>query len=199
MALEELILELHRIGCIRFGEFRLKSGMVSPIYIDLRILASHPSVLRLVARELAAVVSKLKFDRIAAVPYAGLPIGTALSLETEKPMIYPRREQKSYGTAQLIEGIWSKGETAVVVDDLITTGESKFEVIRPLERAGLEVRDVVVVIDREQGGGEALERGGYRLHALLKLSELLECLERSGKISSEQREKVLGFIKSARV
>ncbi|MEM3030803.1 MAG: orotate phosphoribosyltransferase [Candidatus Micrarchaeia archaeon] len=199
MAGEELIFELHKIGCIKFGEFRLKSGMVSPIYIDLRILASHPRVLRLVARELAGLVAKLEFDKIAAVPYAALPIGTALSLETDKPMIYARREAKSYGTAQLIEGVWSRGETIIVVDDLITTGESKFEVIRPLENAGLEVRDVVVVIDREQGGAEALERGGYRLHALLKLSGVLDVLEKNGKITGEQKDKVLNYIKGARV
>ncbi|MEM4389499.1 MAG: orotate phosphoribosyltransferase [Candidatus Micrarchaeia archaeon] len=199
MAGEELISELYKIGCVKFGEFRLKSGMLSPIYIDLRILASYPAVLRLVARELAGLVARLEFDKIAAVPYAALPIGTALSLETNKPMIYARREAKSYGTAQLIEGVWSKGETVIVVDDLITTGESKFEVIRPLEHAGLKVRDVVVVIDREQGGAEALERGGYRLHALLKLSGMLDMLERNGKITSEQKERVLSYIKSARV
>ena len=84
--------QLFDAGCIKFGTFTLKSGLTSPVYIDLRLLASYPALLRDVARAMAAFARELAFDRIAAIPLAGLPIGTALALEMDRPMIYPRPE-----------------------------------------------------------------------------------------------------------
>jgi len=92
-------------------------------------------------------------------------IGVALALEMERPLIYPRREVKEHGTRRAIEGPFRIGDVALVVDDLITRGDSKLEAIAPLEEAGLSVHDVVVLIDREQGGADDLSRRGYKLHA----------------------------------
>jgi uridine monophosphate synthetase len=125
-----------------------------------------------------------------------LPIGTAVALELGLPLIYPRKEVRAHGTGQQIEGDYQPGDRAVVLDDLITTGGSKLAAISPLEAAGLEVRDVVVLIDREQGGRNELEAAGYRLHAVFRLSEMLEILAESGRISREQHDEVTAFLRA---
>ncbi len=101
-------------------------------------------------------------------------------------MIYPRKEVKVYGTKAEIEGEFHTGETVVVIDDLATTGGSKFEAIEKLTAAGLKVKDVVVLIDRQSGAKEALEQAGFRLHAVLTISELLNYWEMMGKVSEEK-------------
>ncbi|MFQ5342324.1 MAG: orotidine-5'-phosphate decarboxylase [Anaerolineae bacterium] len=192
--IEPLTLALHDLGAVQFGQFTLKSGLRSPIYIDLRLLVSDPVVMRMVARAYAGLLRTLTFDRIAGIPYAGLPIATAVGLEMGRPVIYPRREVKGHGTARTIEGKYQAGETAVVLDDLITTGGSKFEAIEPLEAAGLRVRDVVVLIDREQGGAQELAEAGYELHTLLSLPSMLETLTRHGRITSDVKSEVEKFL-----
>jgi uridine monophosphate synthetase len=191
---DQLILALADIGCVKFGQFTLASGLQSPIYIDLRLLVSHPSVLRNVARAYAQLLHPLAFDRLAAIPYAALPIGTAVSLELGCPLIYPRKEVKDHGTQRVVEGEFQKGERIAVLDDLITTGASKLEAIAPLEELGLRVEDVVVLMDREQGGQEYLEERGYRLHAVFGLGEMLDVLAQYGRISTAQRDEVKAFL-----
>lgn len=197
-----LILALADIGAIQFGDFTLASGKKSPIYIDLRLLASHPEVLRQVAHAYVALIrhqvgltEPSPGIRLAAIPYAALPIGTAVALELRLPLIYPRKEVKAHGTARQIEGQYQPGDQVVVLDDLITTGGSKLAAIEPLKAAGLEVRDVVVLIDREQGGRQELEMAGYRLHAVWRLSEMLDVLVEAGRISAQRRDQVLTFLR----
>lgn len=209
----QLSLALADIGAVKFGEFTLASGQISPIYIDLRLLASHPAVLRDVAHAYTELLAGLldwgawPFDagrsssgiRLAAIPYAALPIGTAVALEMGLPLIYPRKEAKAYGTARAIEGEFQAGERAIVLDDLITTGGSKLAAIRSLEAAGLVVRDVVVLIDREQGGGAELAAAGYRLHAVLRLGEILGWLVEAGHIDGTQQQAVVEYLRAGAV
>nr|MBC7244757.1 orotidine-5'-phosphate decarboxylase [Chloroflexota bacterium] len=195
---DELILALHEAGCIQFGTFTLHSGEISPIYIDLRLLVSFPLLLQQVAYALTALLRNLDHDRIAAIPYAALPIGIAAAIELNRPLIYPRREAKTYGTRRSIEGQFTPGEQAVVLDDLITTGDSKLEAIAALQSAGLRVKDIVVLIDREQGGAEQLAQQGYRVHSVLKLSQVLQVLVAHGRISSEQYEQVYNWLDKSR-
>lgn len=193
---EALSLALYDAGCVQFGEFKLKSGLLSPIYIDLRLLVTTPSLLAQVAQAMAGLIREreLAFDRLAAIPYAALPIGVALSLELNRPLIYPRKETKDYGTGRVIEGRFRPGEKALLVDDVITKGHAKIEALAPLLEAGLVVDDILVVIDREQGGAEELAARGYRLHSVLRLSALLDTLASAGRLSHAQAQEVMQWI-----
>jgi len=188
--------DLLSAGCIKFGEFALKSGLKSPIYIDLRRLVSYPRLLAQVAEAYLSVLEKLKFDRLAGLPYAAIPIVTAIGLQAGYPVIYPRKEIKTYGTKAEIEGEYQAGETAVVIDDLTTTGESKFEGIEKLTNAGLMVKDVVVLIDRQSGAKEALAQAGFRLHAVLTIGEMLDYWEMAGKVEADKIAATRTFLKA---
>ena len=192
--MNNLYIQLFDIGCIKFGEFKLKSGIMSPVYVDFRVLISHPNVLKTIGEKLAEKARLLEFDRIAGLPYAGLPIATAMSFAGNLPMIYPRKEAKDYGTAKKIEGKFEVGETILVIDDVITDGGAKIEAIGPLKEAGLKVSDVLIILDREQGGAQILAKAGYKLHSLMTLSGALDALSASGRIDQSMVAKVTDFI-----
>lgn len=188
--------ELLEAGCIKFGDFTLKSGLNSPIYIDLRRIISSPSLLQKIGGAYLPLLKDLKFERLAGLPYAAIPIATAVSLQGNYPMIYPRKEAKAYGTKAEIEGEFHAGETALVIDDLATTGGSKFEAIEKLTAAGLLVKDVVVLVDRQSGAKESLAQAGFQLHAVLTITQLLDHWESTGKVGKDKIEETRKFLKN---
>lgn len=167
-----LIKTLHDIGAVKTGEFILKSGVTSPIYIDLRIIISYPKVLHMIAQALWEKISPLNPSLLCGVPYAALPIATAISLAHDVPMIMCRKETKEYGTKRKVDGIYRPHQACIIIEDVVTSGSSLLETIKDLEEAGLMIRHVVCVIDRQQGGKENLAQQGVELLNLLTLSEL---------------------------
>src|SRR4030095_10416074 len=189
--------ELLSAGCIKFGSFTLKSGLQSPIYIDLRQVITYPKLLEQIGAAYLPLLKDLQFDRIAGLPYAAIPIATAISLAGNYPMIYPRKEAKSYGTKAEIEGEYHAGETAVIIDDLATTGGSKFEAIEKLTGVGLLVKDVVVLVDRQSGAKESLAQAGFTMHAVLTISQLLGYWEETGKVEKDKIEETRKFLSAS--
>ncbi len=182
------------IDCVRFGTFTLKSGLESPIYVDLRRLIGHPRVLHDAAATYRPMLEQLPFDHLAALPYAAMPIATAIGLQMHASLVYPRKESKSYGTAANVEGVYAAGDRAVVIDDVATTGSSKVEGIEKLATVGLNVRDIVVLIDRQSGARESLANAGYTMHAVFTLTDLLDHWDRTGRVASDHIAAARKFI-----
>jgi uridine monophosphate synthetase len=190
----DLIAALFNTGCIKFGSFTLASGKQSPIYIDLRRVISFPGLFRKVALAYAEIVQLLKFDHIASVPYAALPAGSVVAWQLGVSMIYPRKEVKQHGTGQAIEGSFKAGQTAVLIEDVITTGGSIVSAAEVLRNAGIELKDVIVLVDREQGGDLKMEEIGLTLHSVLKISEIVSILKQGSLIDVDTYKKVIQYL-----
>ena len=194
----QLVNDLYAIQALKFGEFRLKSGVLSPFYVDLRGIIAHPPILQAVALRILDVLRPLRLDRIAGIPYAGLPIATAVALAGNLPMLYARKEVKDHGTRRAIEGTFTPGEVVVLIDDVITDGASKFEAAAPFLEAGLVVKDFVIFLDREQGGADRLREKGYALHSALRISAVLAHLRDAGRLPADQYQRCRDFIATVR-
>jgi uridine monophosphate synthetase len=194
----KLVDDLTAMQALKFGEFRLKSGVLSPFYVDLRGIIAHPPILQAVASRILEVLRPLRFDRIAGIPYAGLPIATAVSLLGNLPMLYARKEAKEHGIRRAIEGAFTPGDVIVPIDDVITDGASKFEAAAPLLEAGLTVRDFVIFLDREQGGADKLKEKGYALHSALRISAVLGYLRDVGRLAPDHFQRCMDFIAAVR-
>ena len=184
----DLIIGLAELGALQFGDFTLASGKKSSMYVDLRLLVSRPELMQAAAAAYAKELAALPCDRIAGVPYAALPIGMAVALASGVPLIYNRKESKSHGLGKDIEGLWQPGERVVIIEDVITTGGSIVSSVELFRAAGLIVEDAIVLLDRQQGGVENLQKAGIRVHSVLALGDVLDLLSQTGHIPEEIRQ-----------
>ena len=187
MNYKPLIQSLYEIGAIKFGDFTLKNGQQSKIYLDLRQIISYPDVLRAVSEAIWQQTGGCRIDLICGVPYTALPIATCISLQHDMPMLMRRKEKKDYGTRQQIEGVFHTGQQCLIIEDIITTGSSVLETADDLEVAGLKVKDIAVLINREQGGKENLKQRHYNLYAAFTLNDVLHTLLHSETLPSSER------------
>jgi orotate phosphoribosyltransferase len=181
-------------NCISFGEFTLKSGKKSPYYLDLRILPSFPVLLKGIVQEMKSLVPQ-EVNRLGGILSAGVPIASYLSYLTDLPMFYVRKQSKDYGKKKLIEGIIEEGDNVLLIDDLITDGGSKLPAIKAVEEAGGKVEGILVILDREQGGKDTLEKEGYSLYSLMKVTEVMDILLKKEAISKNKYDTVVNYIR----
>lgn len=188
---EDVAYGLMDAGCVKFGDFKLKSGLISPIYFDLRRLVGFPELLSKVADLYINLLEDLIFDHIAPIPYAALPIGTIISVKMGWSMLYPRKETKNYGTKASIEGVYQSGDSVVLLDDLITTGLSKMETIDKLNAASLNVKNIVVLIDRRSSNQQDL---GIPVRSIFSIEKLLGIYVENGLIDRDTYQNVMNFL-----
>ncbi len=200
---------LYDLGAVQFGNFTIgESTISSPVFINPKLLIGNPAALRVAAKliqqeiNLAQSMRRPKvhpFELVAGVPVGGLLLGTAYSLETNIPLIYPRLRPEGAGKRG-IEGRYWEGARVLIIDDLITRGGSILESARFLEEHGLIVKDVIVLIDRGQGGAERLHQRGYNLMSILKLDVMLNYYYMTkGLISEETFRRCMDYIQANQV
>eukprot|EP00088_Acartia_fossae_P069110 TRINITY_DN8938_c0_g1_i1.p1 TRINITY_DN8938_c0_g1~~TRINITY_DN8938_c0_g1_i1.p1 ORF type:complete len:477 (-),score=123.45 TRINITY_DN8938_c0_g1_i1:714-2144(-) len=196
MDVEELVLELENIGAIKFGEFKLKSGLMSPVYFDLRVIVSYPKLLDSVAQIMLNEVQSVKKSSslVCGVPYTALPIATMMSVKGNLPMVVRRKEAKDYGTKKMVEGKWEVGQDCIIVEDVITSGGSVKETAQLLRDHQMQVSTCVVLLDREQGGRQNLTAAGINVISIFPITRVLDILLSRGRVTSSTCEAVRAFI-----
>jgi orotate phosphoribosyltransferase len=153
------------------GDFLLASGRRSRYYFDKYRFETQPDLLGPVGQLIARCIPP-GTDRIAGPELGAVALAAAASLASGLPFLIVRGEQKAYGTAKQIEGVFEAGEAVVVVEDVMTTGGSAIQAARALVQAGCRVSTIIGVIDREEGAREAVVDAGFRLETLFTRSEL---------------------------
>ena len=191
---------LYRSGCIKFGTFKIKSGAQSPYYIDMARLLSSPKELCLIVEAAADKIKTLTasehIDKLASIELKGALIVPIIACKLDLPCIIVRKEEKAYGVTGRIAGAdVAKDDNILFFDDVISEGLSKIEGVKPLQKSGAKVKHLLVVVNREQGGKENLEKLGFQVHALSRISEIVDSLQRTKSISKEQADAVLSYIK----
>ncbi len=195
---------LYLSGCIKFGSFKIKSGANSPYYIDLSRLLSVPKQLCTVAEvaseKIMEIAKEEKIDKLSSIDLKGALIVPSIACQINLPCVIVRKEEKGYGVTGRIAGAdVKKGDNILFFDDVVSEGLSKIEGLKPLLELGANVKHLLVVVNRQHGGKENLEKLGYRVHALATITEIVESLSQDEHISKEQAENVLEYVKSFQV
>ncbi|XP_045762541.1 uridine 5'-monophosphate synthase-like [Maniola jurtina] len=193
--LQELAVQLFDAGAVRLGDIEAKLGRRTPIYFDLRVVVSHPSIMMAIAQQLQILATEIEHDILCGVPYAALPFAAVMSVHANTPMIMKRKETKMYATKKILEGVFDKNQNCLVVEDVVTSGGSLLETVTTLRDEGLKVTHAVIVLDREQGGANVLSANGVQVKSLFTMTELVKILRDAGRISEETVEIVSDHIR----
>ena len=195
----ELCTLLTRIGALKFGTFTLSGGKLSTYYVDMRIVPSFPEAFETVENVYVNLaendVGLDSFARIAGIPTAGVPFASVLAYLLHKPFLYVRQEAKSHGRERRVEGILHPGDKVLVVDDLITSGGSLLNAADAIVSEGGLVENALVLIDREEGGKEALKNKKISLSSIATMSEVAQLLYSKEVITRHELSSILGQIK----
>lgn len=195
-AKKEVALALFDYNILSFGQFTLKSGIVSPYYIDLRMLQSHPKAFHAVVNVYSELLEGLNEDIfLAGIPEAGTPLATAVGYVTKRPLVQPRAKIKQHGKGKLVEGDWKPGDKVAIIDDLVSKGDSKIEALDQFKQAGLEVTGFYLLVDREMGGRKVIEDAGYAAEVAMNISDIINILAKENRITNEQLTEIKEFIK----
>jgi len=194
MEKERICNALVSANVVRFGEFTLVSGEKSPIYIDLRILPSFVGPFNTITDALVDKCREIKPAVIAGAETAGISLATAVAMKMQLPMVYVRKDKKDYGTKSLVEGVIQQNDKVVLIDDLITNGKSKLQFLEAIRRADGVVKDVSVILDREQGGEEFMMKHNLNLHSLISLKDVLSYMLDKERIGKAQYSSALVYL-----
>ena len=191
---------LYLSGCLKFGAFKIKSGATSPYYIDLARVLSNPQQICTIAEaaseKIRQIMTNDKIDKLASIELKGALIVPSIACILNLPCVIVRKEEKAYGVTGRIAGSdVNKDDKILFFDDVISEGISKVEGIKTLQELGANVKHLLVVVNREQGGKEKLEKLGYQVHALAKISDIVDSLYIGNHISKEQKDDVLEYVK----
>ncbi len=192
---------LYLSGCLKFGRFKIKSGATSPYYIDLARILAVPQQLCIIAELASQKIKKLstvdRIDKLASIELKGALIAPSIACKLNLPCVIVRKEEKGYGVTGRIAGAEvTKGDNILFFDDVISEGLSKVEGIKSLQDQGANVKHLLVVVNREHGGKEKLEKLGFKVHALAKITDTVVSLYREKHISKEQADNVLNYVKN---
>lgn len=197
------------LGAVQFGDFTLgRTTLHSPVYVNLRLLSSNPRALQRAGRVIHEEVQTLQrmrnprvqpFQRVSGIPFGGLHLALAYSLASKVPLVYIHPAKERNGARAFVEGKHERGETVLLVDDLITSGGTVIETAAFLRtEAGLRVKDVVVLLDRQEGAEERLRKHGYNLISILGLEAMLNYLMASGRIDEHWYRMSIDYVQRRR-
>jgi orotate phosphoribosyltransferase len=188
---------LLRTGSLKFGTFKLTSGLLSPYYVDLRLIPSYPEAFQQTVNMYRSVLEPdlvKRFQRLAGVPTAGIAYAAVIALNLTKPLLYVRKEQKEHGRERRVEGILQPGDKVLILDDVVTTGKSLLEAAEAIRAEGGIVDDAVVLLDRQQGAEENLQKQRMKLHTFTTMRRIADKLLNLGTINEEQHKEILSQI-----
>jgi orotate phosphoribosyltransferase len=190
---------LFKLDAIKFGVYKLTSGKASPYYVDLRVIPSFPDAFHEICESYAQYITGhigiKNFNRVAAIPLAGIPFASQIAYNLKKPFLYVRKGIRLRGRERRVEGILVSGDMVLLIDDLLTTGLTLKKAADAVRAEGGVVNEAIVFLDREEGGRELLEKNGIKLHALLKISEIANTLYEMGAIDEESLKTILKQVK----
>lgn len=201
---KRIALDLFKTQVLQFGDYTLKSGKKSPYYFDLRKLISFPTEFANFCKYVADFIKTnmpsdgVEYNHIAGVPFGAIPYAVQVGSLLNTSIIMPRKEAKTYGSCNSIEGTFNIGDDVLVIEDTITSGQSCLDTIRLIERAGCVVSAVLILTDRQEGGAETLEEQGYAVYTLFEIEEILDNLLSLRSIDTYQKEAIMYHISISR-